>query len=73
MYKCPQDLYMLPGQLSSLQMTSVKYGQKNLPLRFGQHRVSNSGDFPDMEKCHLDKCFLQNEDYPKWRQAQKGR
>ena len=47
---------MLPGQMSSWQLESVKDGPKNLPLKFGQNRASNSWDIADMDKCPQDKC-----------------
>ena len=34
--------HMLPGQMSPRQLLSVKDGPRNLPLKFGQNRVSNS-------------------------------
>ena len=45
---------MLPGQMSSWQLGCVKDGARNLRLKFGQNRVSNSWDIPDMDKCHRD-------------------
>ena len=35
---------MLPGQMSSWQLESAKEGPRNLPLKFGQNRASNSWD-----------------------------
>ena len=35
---------MLPGQMSQWQMASVKDGPRNLPLKFGQNRATNSWD-----------------------------
>ena len=32
----------------------------NLPLKFGQNKISNSWDIPDIDKCHQDKCCLNN-------------
>ena len=49
---------MLSGQMSPRQLASVKDGPRDLPLKFGQNRVSNSGYIPDMDKCPLDKCCL---------------
>ena len=49
---------MLPGQMSSWQLESVQNGPRNLLLKFGQNRVSNSWDIPDMDKCRHDKCCL---------------
>ena len=40
---------MLPGQMSPLQLESVQDGPRNLPLKFGQNRVSNSLDIYDIE------------------------
>ena len=31
---------------------------RNLPLKFGQNRASNSCDIADMDKCRQDKCHL---------------
>ena len=31
-----------------------------LPLNFGPNRVSTSWDIPDMDKCHQEKCCLDN-------------
>ena len=47
---------MLPGQRSLWYLASVIDGTRNLTLTFGQNRVSNSWDIPDMDKCCLDKC-----------------
>ena len=49
---------MLPGQISPRQLASIKDGPRNTPLRFGQNRVSNSWDIPDMEKSRQVKCCL---------------
>ena len=49
---------MLPGQMSLWQLESVQDSPRNLSLKFGQNRVSNSWDIPDMDKCHPDKCCL---------------
>ena len=40
---------MLPGQMSPLQSESVQDGPRNLPLKFGQNRVSNSSDIGGIE------------------------
>ena len=40
---------MLPGQMSLWQLESVQDGPRNLPLKFGQNRVSNSWDIADIE------------------------
>ena len=40
---------MLPGQISLWQLESIQYGPGNLPLKFGQNRVSNSWDIADIE------------------------
>ena len=45
----------LPWQMSPLQLESVQDGPRNLLLKFGQNRVSNSWYIPDMDKCCLDK------------------
>ena len=39
------------GQISPWQLASVRDGPRNLPVKFGQNRVSNSGDITDMDKC----------------------
>ena len=49
---------MLLGQTSPWQLTFIEEGPRNLRLKFGQNRVSNSWDIPDMDKCRLDKCRL---------------
>ena len=36
--------HMLPGQMSLWRLASVKDGPRNIPLKFGQNRVSNSWD-----------------------------
>ena len=46
--------HMLPGQMS--QLAFVKDCPKNLSLKFGQNRASNSWDIADMDKCSQDKC-----------------
>ena len=40
---------MLPGQISLWQLESVQDGPRNLTLKFGQNRVSNSWDIADIE------------------------
>ena len=40
---------MLPGQMSLWQLTSVKDGPRNLSLKFGQNRATNSWDITDIE------------------------
>ena len=40
---------MLPRQLSLLQLKSAQDGPRNLPLEFGQNRVSNNLDIADIE------------------------
>ena len=40
---------MLPGQMSLWQLGCVKDGPRNLRLKFGQNRVSNSWDIADVE------------------------
>ena len=54
---------MLPGQMSLWlwHMAFVKDGSRNLPLKFGQNRFSNSRNIADIDKCCkvkfcLDKC-----------------
>ena len=52
---------ILPGQMSSWQLASVKNGPKNQILKFGQNQVSqvgNSRDIPDMDKCCKEKYCL---------------
>ena len=41
--------WMLPGQMSLLQLESDQEGPRNLSLKFGQNRASNSWDIGDME------------------------
>ena len=40
---------MLLGQLSPCHLECVEEGPRNLPLKFGQNRVSNSSDVVDIE------------------------
>ena len=40
---------LLPGQMSQWQCKSVQNGPRNLPLKFGSNRASNSWDITDME------------------------
>ena len=40
---------MLPGQMSPWLLESVHEGPRNLHLKFGQNRVSNSWDIVDIE------------------------
>ena len=40
---------MLPVQMLPWQLTSVKEGPRNLPLKFGQNRASNSWDIVNIE------------------------
>ena len=40
---------ILPEQMSLLQFKSVQDGPRNLCLKFGQNRVSNSWDIGDNE------------------------
>ena len=40
---------MLPGQMSLWQLESVQDSHRNLRLKFGQNRVSNSWDITDIE------------------------
>ena len=40
---------MLPGQMSLWQLESVQDSPRNLRLKFGQNRVSNSWDITDIE------------------------
>ena len=49
---------MFPGQMSTWQLESVQDGPRNLLLKFGKNRISNSRDIPDMDKCPHDKCCL---------------
>ena len=42
---------------TNVPMTFVIYGLRNLPLKFGQNRISNSWDIPDMEKCCQRQMF----------------
>ena len=41
--------FLVPGQMSLWQLEYVKDGPRNLPLKFGQNRVSNSWDIADIE------------------------
>ena len=50
--------HMLPGQMSHWHLLCVKDGPRNLPLKFGQNRVSNSWDITDMDKCCKDICCM---------------
>ena len=43
-------------QMSPWTSASVRNGPRNLSLKFGKNRVSNSWDIPDMDKCRQDKC-----------------
>ena len=45
---------MSSGQILSGDMSPVKDGSRNLPLKFGQNWFSNS-NIADMDKCCLDK------------------
>ena len=49
---------MLLEQMSLWQLEYVQIGPKNLPLKFGQNRASNSRDIADMDKCHQDNCCM---------------
>ena len=49
---------MLPEQMSFWKLKYVQIGPRNLPLKFGQNRTSNSWDIVDMDKCRQDKCCL---------------
>ena len=40
---------MLPGQMSLRQLESVQDSPRNLPLKFGKNRISNSWDIRDIE------------------------
>ena len=40
---------ILPGNMSQWQLASIKEGPRNLPLKFGQNRVSNSWDIVNIE------------------------
>ena len=43
--------HMMRGQMSPWQLvTSLKDGPRNLHFKFGQNRVGNSWDIPDMEE-----------------------
>ena len=47
---------MLPGQMLSWQLASVRDGPLKLSLKFGQNWVSNSWDTPDMDTCRQNNC-----------------
>ena len=49
---------MLPEQMLPRQLASVKDGRRNLPLKFGQNRISNRWDIPNMDKCCQDKYCM---------------
>ena len=49
---------MLPEQMSFWKLKYVQIGPRNLPLKFGQNRTSNSWDIVDMDKCRQDKCCM---------------
>ena len=40
---------VLPGQMSTWMLEYVNEGPRNLNLKFGQNRVSNSWDIVDIE------------------------
>ena len=40
---------MLPGQMSLLRFELFQEGPRNLPLKFGPNRASNSCDIADIE------------------------
>ena len=40
---------MLPGQMSPRELKSIQYGPRNLPIKFGQNRVSKSWDIAGIE------------------------
>ena len=40
---------MLPGPMSLSQLEFVQYGPRNLPLKYGQNRVSNSSDIAEID------------------------
>ena len=45
---------MLPGQMSEWQLEPVQSGPRNLLLKFGPNRVSNSWDIADIEFAVVD-------------------
>ena len=47
----------LPGKMS-LDSLHLLDGPRNLHLKFGQNRISNSWDISEMNKCHQDKFCL---------------
>ena len=48
---------LLPVQMSPRHLESVKDGPRNLPLKFGQNRVSISWDIPDMDNANCFNLF----------------
>ena len=42
------------------------HGPRSLLLKFGQNRISNYWDIPNMDKCHQDKCCLDKCRYGSW-------
>ena len=48
-----------------LGVNFIKDGPRKLHLKFGQNLVSNSGDIPVIDKCHLDKMLPQPMSQPK--------
>ena len=53
------------------QLEYVQDGPRNLSLKFGQNRVSDSWDIPDMDKCHKDKCCLNKCHCDSWNMFKK--
>ena len=49
---------MSPGQMLLGLLESVVDILRNLPLKSGQNRVTNSWDISDMDKWRQDKCHL---------------
>ena len=58
---------MLPAQqISPWQLASIKEGPRNLPLKFGQNRATNSWDTPDKDKCcHFNFFYMRKQAWPR--------
>ena len=55
-------------QMSLWLLEFVQDGPRNLPLKLGQNRVSNTWYIPDMDKCHKDKFCLDKCRHDSWNQ-----
>ena len=57
--------FRFKSRLLPWHLASVKDGPRNLRLKFGQNRISNRWDIPNMDKCCqdrycMDKCQCDN-------------